>query len=181
MAFRNNLPKRLSHQYMCRLPGLDSEPGRRRLYMRKLVGLAFPVALIVAPLAFAAPSAQSTSGPSATPRPPAQKAQPPAHTKTPKVSPRDMHEFAHAYVNMSNVRSHYLLKLQKTKNPKKVAAIQSRAKKAEKKTIRKYMRVRDYIKIGKKINSSVTLRRRFLAILQEQNKSKAPSKVTRGM
>lgn len=141
--------------------------------------LVLAAVLVVAPMAMTASALQTHGTPSVSPRPPAKKQQPAPHRKTPKVSSMKMHKFAHAYLNLTNVRSRYLVKLQKTKDPKKAAKIKAQAVKAEKKTIRKFMRLRDYIKIGKEIDSSVILRRRFLAILQG-NRAHSPQERKHG-
>lgn len=134
--------------------------------MRKLTLFVLPVALIVAPLAFAAAQTQPQA-PAPVPAPAASS------QSTTDVDSATLHKFADAYEAAQKLRPKYVAKLQNAKTDDEKTAIQKEAATEMKKAIGKHMPVDQYQKTSKEIGTDPALRNRLVAIVR--NDQKKPS------
>lgn len=131
--------------------------------MRRLVMLIVPAALVAAPLAFAAPPAQSAM--------PMQS--PPASSKV-SVDSATLHKFASAYEDVRQVRIGYVAKFKAANTATQKTAVKAKAIKTMKQHIAKHMPLAEYIKVSKAVSANPTLRTRLIAILKADQKKPAP-------
>lgn len=137
--------------------------------MRKLALSIFPAALIAAPLALAAPPAQSS-----------MPMKPPAAATQAHVDSATLHKFASAYEDIRQVRAQYMLKLKTAKTKKDKAQVRQQATQTMKQHISKHMPVAEYIKVSKAVQANPHLRERLIAILKADMKKPAPGGATHG-
>ena len=126
-------------------------------------------AILLAPLAFAAPPVKSP-------------ASPPMHTvrhatNKETVSSATLHKFAHAYQGIVKVRGEYAAKLTEAKSNKAKLKVYHRESTAIKKAVRMHMPVHKYMQVAKVIRENRSVRHHFMKILQTEQK-KAPAKAT---
>ena len=127
-------------------------------------------AILVAPLAFAAPPIKQ-----APPQPPMQTAR---HATTKEtVSSATLHKFAHAYQGIVKVRGKYSVQLTKANSNKEKMKVYHQENSAIRAAVRKHMPVHKYMEVAKVIRENSSVRHQFMRILRSEQE-KAPSKAT---
>lgn len=141
--------------------------------MRKVTLSILPVALLAAPLAFAAPQSQ--------PQQPTPTQAPAASSQSASdVDSATLHKFADAYEAAQKLRPKYVAKLQNAKTDDEKANIQKEAATEMKKAIGKHMPVDQYQETSKTIGADPALQQRLVAIVKQDQKKDSPQMPPQG-
>lgn len=140
--------------------------------MKRFAAIGFAVAIATPSFALAAPSQAA--------HPPQPQAMPPAQASAPKISDTEFNNFVKAYEALRPIRMKYVQELHQTKDKQKQKQLREEGMKEMKQKISTFMPVSEYVKVGRAINMTPALRKRFMQAIGAETHRRPPAAGTGG-